>query len=126
MTFETATLKTFQDASVYNLQETSMIAGTYRELYFYVYSSGSIPLDVRGSAASWLLTPLDQPDYIALEKEGECFNGYILIKLLTEDTISLTGKFVQKPLISGALGYDYRLEQGIFTIIPALGGDDAY
>lgn len=115
-------IKTFDNASVYNLSETTFIAGSYKELYFYLYSSGSIPLDTRRTAASWTLTPYDQPDYVILSKDGECYDGYFVIKLLSTDTIALSGKFIQKPLIIGSLGYDYRLEQGIVNIVPACGG----
>ena len=108
--------------NVYNLDEITFIAGSYKELYFYPYSSASVSLDARRTQASWLLTAYDEPDYVVLNKQAECYNGYFVVKLLSTDTINLRGRYIQKPLILGSLGYDYRLEQGIINIIPACGG----
>lgn len=105
------------------LAEMTVIAGSYKELFFYVYTSGSIPVNLSGTNTNWNLTPYEQTNYIALTKTGINSTGYFKIVLNSADTINLRGKYIQEVYIQGASGYEYRPARGVINFIPALGED---
>ena len=114
-------MKTFPNVITYNLEETTFIGGSYKELYIDLYTSGCSLIDTRNSIIYWTLSPYDQSDYIILSKSPVLYNGYFMIPLLSTDTIELSGKYIQKSSMVGTFGYGYNIGQGIINIIPAIG-----
>jgi len=117
---------TFSSISTISLVETTFIAGTYWELTFDVFDSSSQPVDISSFSLSWVLSPFGQPDVTSITKAGIFRTDYALnnrftVYLYSTDTLSLSGKYVQQPIISGNTGYDFRLGQGYINILPANG-----
>lgn len=114
---------TFPNAIIYNFKETTFIAGTYKELYVDLYTSGSNIIDTRSSVAFWTLSPYDCRDYTILSKSPNLYDGYLMIPLLSTDTIGLLGgKYIQRVSMVGSFGYSYSIGQGIINILSANGG----
>jgi hypothetical protein len=119
-------LPTFSNLTINNLQEFSFIAGSYQELYFEVYSSVTgTPIDITGAEYKWVLSPYGQPTYTILNKtgtqdiSGSSTNRFV-VKLYTNDTDTLSGKFIQQPVIIPVPNYDCKMGQGVITIIPGI------
>jgi hypothetical protein len=115
-------INTFPNTIIYNLAETNFIAGCYKELYIDLYTSANNAIDVRNSIVIWTLSPYECGDYIILSKSPVLYSGYFMVPLFSTDTISLSGKYIQKASVAGSFGYAYNVGQGIINIIPALGG----
>lgn len=113
------TISTFE-TPVNTLSEMQFIAGSYKELYFYVYTSASVPINLINQTARWILCPFSNQEYETLSKDGVCYNGYIKFSLLSTDTENLSGKYIQRAVLNDIPGYDYPLGRGIVNIIPAI------
>lgn len=106
--------------AVNQLEEFSIIGGDPEVLqFFYTYGTGDV-LDLSSATAKWRLSYLGQPDYIIVEKQAEISGNSIIVKLETEDTASLSGKFIHQPVIVDYSGNEYVYQQGIITIIPKI------
>lgn len=117
---------TFSSISTVSLDEITFIAGTYKEITFDVFDALSQPVDISSFSLSWVLSPFGEPSVISITKTGifrtdHILNNRFTIYLYSNDTISLSGKYVQQPIISGNTGYDFRLGQGFINILPANG-----
>jgi hypothetical protein len=115
-------MDTFPNVKPYTLEETTFIAGTYKELNFPLYDLSGSPLNISSASAAWTLSPFQNPEYIIFSKVGTKYSTFFRIILLTSDTKFLSGKFIQRPIIStkvSGIQYDYRFAQGIINIIPA-------
>jgi len=116
----------FSSFSINNLSEISLIGGTYKELHFDVYSESGSPVDITGYTYKWLAYPYGQPDAIAISKTGvsRASDGFInrfTVYLSSLDTVSLSGKYVQQPVVVVADGIEFRVGQGNIIIIPGAG-----
>jgi len=115
-------MNTFTRVVVNSLAEVDFIAGSYKELYFYLFTSACAVIDVSTVSVSWVLYPYNRPEYIVLSKSVDCCSGYALIPLLSTDTINLAGKYMQRAtLLTGVSGYNYELGQGVVNITAAIG-----
>lgn len=114
-------IKTFPHLDLYNFGEITFIAGTYKELYFNLYTGSGSPIDLTNTEVLWELSPFSYPSYRELVKTAESYNGYCLIKILSVNTLNLSGKFIHRLFISEINGYNYRLGQGLMNIAPAIG-----
>jgi len=116
-------IKTFQNITVNSLSSLTIIAGTYRELNFYIYDENDdILIPSTGATLSWSLAPYEQSDYILFTKQGVFVDDRFVIYLLSTDTENLSGKFIQSPLLDSGLGmYVYPLGRGLIDIIPRIG-----
>ena len=115
-------MNTFTKVVVNSLAEVDFIAGSYKELYFYIFTSACVAVDISSLSVSWVLYPYNRPEYIALSKSASCYDGYGVVPLLSSDTINLAGKYMQRAtLVSGVSGYNYELGQGIVNITAAIG-----
>lgn len=115
---------TFNSLSITSLCEVSFIGGTYKELTFDVFDASGTPIDISTFTCSWVLCPYGQPDYVALSKTGvydtTCTDkNRFTVYLYSNDTIALSGKYVQQPIIVANPGYEFRLAQGYINIMPA-------
>lgn len=112
----------FDDLSVNTLDQIKMIAGTEKTLEFLVTNSGTA-MDLSGATCTWFLAPLGVPNFVTLSKSGSLAgspNNQFNITLLSTDTSALSGKFIQQPVVTTVGGSQYRIGQGIITIIPAI------
>ena len=116
-------MSSFQNFAIINsLDEFSMIAGSEYTLTFNVYQQdGLTPLDLGGATVKWVLCPYGQTDYNILQKTAtitgtNTFN----VVLSASDTISLSGKYIQQPVIFSFTGIEYRPAQGILLILSAI------
>jgi len=115
-------MNTFTNVVVNALTEVNFIAGSYKELYFYTFTSACAAIDISALSLSWVLYPYNCPEYIVLSKSASCYDGYGVVSLLSTDTINLAGKYMQRAtLISGIGGYNYELGQGIINITAGIG-----
>lgn len=110
-------------SSLYPLAEFSFIAGTEYVLDYTVYEAdGVTPIDLSSASFIFYASPYGQPDYVAISVNGVLGidPGTVTVTLLFADTANLRGKFVQQPTIVDFFGKEYRLGQGVFTIIPKI------
>jgi len=114
-------IKTFPNLPVYNIGEITIIGSSYTRIRFKVTSQNGSPIDLTYMIPVWVLSPIEQQDYAVLAKNLTGHNGYFIVEILPVDTINLSGKYIQKPSITGVPDYDYKLGQGIINIIPAIG-----
>jgi predicted AAA+ superfamily ATPase len=117
-------LQTFPNTKINQLSETTFIAGTYKELVFYVNDSEGNPLDVTYFVCTWSLNPYNDKSFISLQKNAQCFNGFFIVYLTSEDTENLSGKFLQIGKIYIIGSYAYNIAQGVVNILPKLGRDN--
>ncbi len=101
------------------LTEFAFIAGTPYTLNFNVYEeNGVTPLDMGGGTFKWVLSRYGQNENL-LEIDGTITGiGTATVELTTANTESLSGKYVQQPVIISFSGQEYRPSQGICLIIP--------
>ena len=116
---------TLSSISINSLEEKTFIAGTYQELPFDYFDSNNNPINISTFTCSWVLSRLGEPNTVILTKTGEYQASYALhnrfiVKLLSTDTIGLSGKYVQQPILTGNPGYEFRMGQGNVTIIDAI------
>ena len=115
-------MNTFTNVVVNTLTDVNFIAGSYKELYFYLFTSACAAIDISTLSVSWVLYPYNRPEYIALSKSATCYDGYAVIPLLSTDTVNLAGKYMQRvTLFTGVSGYNYELGQGVVNITAAIG-----
>jgi hypothetical protein len=117
---------TFSNLNINTLGELSFIGGTYQELIFDVYDASGSPIDVSSYTFDWYLSPFGQPDVVSVIKTGTSASssGYVyrfVVALNSEDTATLSGKYIQQPVLTTAPGYEFRLAQGYINVIPASG-----
>jgi hypothetical protein len=117
-------LNTFPNTPINTLSPYSFIGGSYQDIRFYLYTSACVAIDVTATSASgtWELFHYNQPGYIVLSKTSTNNSRYCLVQLFSEDTVDLSGKYMQQFKIVGDSGKEYVIGQGIITIIPAIGG----
>lgn len=111
--------------SITTLPDRNFIAGTYQEIDFEVYDEGGSPVDISGFTYAWYMSPYGEPSITTLSKTGAYISttnkNKFRIVLYSTDTLSLSGKFVQQPVITTSPGNDHRPAQGYIIITAALG-----
>jgi hypothetical protein len=116
----TTTIETFPNMTINSYRSIGFIAGGYKEFYFHAYTSASAPIDVTYLTGYWTLSPYSNPSFIVLAKYGRSEGNFFTISLLFEDTLNLSGKFIQQTMLLGSELNNYRLGQGIIYIVPAI------
>ena len=111
--------------AINNLQEISMIAGNDKILSFSVYQEDQInPLDIANGYVTWTLCPYGEYNIKVLEKAGVITGlNTFTITLTEEDTITLSGKYIQQPTVVDSNGSTFRPGQGVLIISPAISPD---
>jgi len=117
-------METFSDVTVNVFPELTFIAGSYKELTFYLNSPSGSPIDVQYMNALWELSPYNISGYVSASKTAICSDGYCTVYLLSTDTDNLSGKYTQRLSITGVIGYENRIGQGSVNIIPRIGIDN--
>lgn len=109
-------------SDINSLNEFSMIAGTNYTLTFTVYDSDGVNLlDLTGSTIKWVICPFGQSDYTVLQKTGVITGtGVFTVSLVGTDTATLSGKYVQQPVITDFIGNIFRPAQGTVLILPRI------
>lgn len=115
---------TFSSLSTTCLTETSFIGGSYKELSFKVYDASASPIDITSFTYRWILSPYGQPETSSIVKDGifdptDPDNNKFKVYLYSYDTVNLSGKYIQQPIIVGSPGYEFRMGQGYVNITPA-------
>lgn len=113
-------MKTFPNTIINNFSETTFIAGSYKEISFYVYTSGCSPLDLSSEVITWELSPYDNQRDVVLTKTATSYNGYVTVQLNSEDTENLSGKYIQHAKINTLSSKQYPLGRGVINIVPAV------
>ena len=107
---------------LFTFGEISFIAGTDKVMTFSTEDENGAPLDITGADVAWYLCPYGQYNNAVLYKEGVLATAYTFtITLDSEDTLSLSGKFIQQVVITDYLGNQFRPAQGNIIILPAIG-----
>lgn len=113
------TITTFPKLNINNFPELVFIAGSYKELLFFISLSNGSPVDLTYQQVLWTLSPYTNPDYIALSRYGSGVDKFTKISLYKEDTKNLVGKYIQRIVINSLKDiYEYKLGQGLVTILP--------
>jgi len=109
-------------SDIISLNEFSMIAGSNFTLTFTVYESDGVNLlDLTGATIKWVICPFGQADYTVLQKTGVITGtGTFTVTLSGSDTATLSGKYVQQPVITDFLGNIFRPAQGTILIMPRI------
>lgn len=104
------------------LGEYMIIGGTDTILQFSVVDELGVPISLIGTTITWVLGNYGYSDTIVLTKTGvpQITTGDFTVELLASDTLNLSGKYIQQPIIRDATGNYFRPAQGIITIIPAI------
>ena len=113
----------FDNLTVNNLDSFSFIAGTVQILRFNVVDGSGNGINVSGADCGWLMSPLGQPNIITLNKDATPAgtpNNQFSVTLTSADTLTLSGKYIQQPVLLDLGGSAYRVGQGIINIIPAI------
>lgn len=117
-------METLNNFSITSLSEDTFIGGTYREFTYDVFDPNGDPIDISSFTYTWILSPYGQPEIATLSKTGVFRSDYALnnrftVYLYSDDTVNLSGKYTQQPVIVCTPGYEFRMTQGYVNIIPA-------
>ena len=82
---------------------------------------GSTPLNISNGSLTLVLCPYGEPEIISLVKMGVIASAYSFTVSFTEaDTINLSGKYLQQPIVLDSDGNTFRPGQGTVLIFPAI------
>lgn len=117
------TLPILSSTSIYNIVEITKIAGNYFELDYTVLDSTNNPVDLTASTCILNISYYGQPNFIALTKTGT-ITGLNTFKIVfnAPDTVNLSGKFVQQPVVTDFSGDVFIPGQGIINLLPKIQG----
>lgn len=112
-------------SEVNQLTEFALISGSREILEFYFYYEDGTPLDLSSSTVKWRLSRMGEQDHPVLEKDGEIFEYQgemcgATVALESTDTMNLSGKYIQQPILIDYQGQEYFPQQGIITFIPQI------
>lgn len=114
-------MSTNKFANMFNLEDDEFIGGTSYTIEFTVTDIAGVPVDLSASTCSWTMGYFGNPEETVLSKTGVISgvdNEIFTITLESSDTSNIYGKFIQQPVIIDFSGREFRLGQGILTIIP--------
>jgi len=114
------TTPTFSCIVINGLEETSFIAGNKYTFNFDIYDNNEVSLNMDSSTFKWRMAYYNFPTIAILEKTGiyaDTPNNRFTITLEKTDTENLSGKFIHQPAVIDIAGTEYKLTQGIITII---------
>jgi hypothetical protein len=105
------------------LTDTFFIAGTDKVFTFSAYASdGVTPLNITSATIEWTLCRFGEFNQPIITKEGVIIDAYhFTVTLDANDTFTLSGKFIQQPIITDFSGNTFRPGQGTIIILPAIG-----
>lgn len=108
-------------SQINGMEEFAFIAGQPYTIFFDVFEQDNVtPLDMGGGTFKWVLSPYGQ-NYNIKEKIGTITGiGAAKVELVTSDTIDLSGKYVQQPVVISFTGEEYRPTQGVILIQAAI------
>jgi len=115
---------TFSNITINNLPEVTFIAGSYKELAFYLNTEEGVPIDVTYFDIEWNLRSFSDKSHVILTKKLTGNNGYCVAYLYSADTENVSGKCTQTLKISVMDGYVYNVAQGTINIIAKIGVDN--
>ena len=115
---------------IWQLGSEEMSAGDIRAFQIEVYlQNEGIPLDLTSSYASFVITPIGQPDCVSVVKSGEdvtletirddkgdVTKGTITVYLRNEDTIELEGQHDMFLYLYDYRGEEHLIARGYLTI----------
>ena len=104
------------------LTEFSFIAGSDKLLTFNCYEEDTFsPLNITNGSARWVLSPYGEFDVVVLEKVGTINTAYgFTVQLNAEDTIGLSGKYVQQITVLDSSGNTFKPGQGSIIILSGI------
>lgn len=109
-------------ATINSLEETFMIAGTDYTLTFTAYEEdGLTPADLGGAVIKWMLCPYGRTSYNILQIDGTITGVSTFdVEISGDDTLALSGKYLQQFEITSFFGQKFRPAQGVILISPAI------
>jgi hypothetical protein len=104
------------------LPEIVFIGGTEYSIFFSIFDENGSPIDISSSTCTWRMAYCIQPNLSIVTKTGTITGiNQFKVTLFSQDTQSLSGKFVHQAIVSDFDGATYRPAQGIITIITSIG-----
>lgn len=117
------TLPNISATSIYNLTEMTFIGGTYLEFDYSVFDETNSPVDITTGTITWNLSLYGQPNFVQLTKSGTITGTNTFKVMLTaSDTVNLSGKYVQQPVLQDFKGNIFVPAQGIINFLPKIQG----
>ena len=113
--------------TVNTLEEIYMIAGSKHTLYYDIYDENDAPMDMSGASIELRICEFGRPSNVTLIKSGEYIGSPInrfCVELDSEDTVHLSGKYIQQPIIIDYLEQEYLPAQGYITIAPRIHSEE--
>lgn len=114
-------------SSINSMEEISFIAGTtFTQNFTVYYEDGVVPIDLTASTIVLVVCPYGQSDYKVIQKTAtitDAENGTFQVVFEPSDTISLSGKYIQQPIITSFDGTVYKPAQGTVLIMPGISLD---
>lgn len=112
-------------ASLYDeincLAEFIMIGGDERTLNFTVYDENGTPVNLNSAVCIWKLAEYGNEDYAIVTKTGTVTGSNTWkVDLESTDTILLSGKYIQQPIVTEANGITHPTYQGYIIILPRI------
>lgn len=103
------------------LAEFIIIGGDERTLNFTVYDENGTPVSLNSATCVWKLAEYGLEDYAVVTKAGVVTGSNTWkIDLEEADTILLSGKYIQQPLVTEASGKTHPSYQGTIIILPRI------
>jgi len=114
------TISVFDEANY--LPDTWIYAGSSRTFTYECYEEdGTTPLTITNGSAKLLLCPWGEPEITSLEKVGVINTSHsFTISFEAADTINLSGKYQQQPLVVDSSGNTFRPGMGAILIFPSI------
>jgi hypothetical protein len=108
---------TFPFNSPFDLEEFVMSGGANEELVFNVVDEYDNPVSLSGATISWNLSKYGSSQAVVTKSgtSGSAVSQFV-VALLPEDTIDLSGKYVQQYTITTTSGSKIIPSQGLINI----------
>lgn len=104
-----------------DLEEFVIIGGTPVTLNFECYDENGTPLNLGGAGILYRVSEYGNPSNVVIAKNGSILSAnFAKVELVASDTINLSGKFVQQPIIVDSTNVQHPNSQGLITIIPRI------
>jgi hypothetical protein len=105
--------------TVNKLEEIGFIAGTPFTDTFECFDENGTPLVLGGSGIIVKISEYGNPSNVVISKTGSIISSNIgKVEYSASDTINLSGKFIQQPIIIASDSSQHTSQQGLWTIFP--------
>jgi hypothetical protein len=104
------------------LPDDWLYAGSDKTWTYNIFAEdGATPLNISNGSLTLVLCPYGEPEITSLVKSGVIASTTSFTVSFTEsDTINLSGKFLQQPIVVDSDGHKFIAGQGTVLIFPVI------